>query len=62
MGESAIRILLAEMKDPADAYGLMEKEILRQLQGGPRPEGDLEVEERVRVRLFAEMGKQGLVA
>jgi len=61
MGESAIRILLAEMKDPADAYGRQEKEILRQLQGGPRPEGDLEVEERVRVRLFAEMGKQGLV-
>lgn len=61
MGESAIRLLLAEMKDPADAYFQEEIKLLGQLAAGPRPEAEIDVAEHARTRLIAEMGKQGLI-
>jgi len=61
MGERAIRILIAGMKDPEDGYGQEEKRVLMQLRGGQRREETLDVDPDRRARLFAEMGKQALI-
>ncbi|GJL78568.1 MAG: hypothetical protein NPINA01_15570 [Nitrospinaceae bacterium] len=61
IGENAIRLLLAALKDTEDHFYKLELDVLSQVALHPIPEGTLVLEKRSRTRVLAEMGKQHLI-
>ncbi|MBI5428673.1 MAG: hypothetical protein HZA02_10420 [Nitrospinae bacterium] len=61
VGERAARILLASLKDEANHFYKLELEVLSQVAGKPRSEGEIDLNPAERTRLLNEMTKQDLI-
>ncbi|MBI4384889.1 MAG: hypothetical protein HY579_12760 [Nitrospinae bacterium] len=61
VGERAVRILLTSLKDEANHFYKLELEVLSQVAGKPRSEGEIDLNPAERTRLLNEMTKQDLI-